>query len=321
MTCQRFGRLRPVATHGSMDPRNVYGVKPPKAKAVTGHRTPKRLFFESKPVTLGCYFGSSWHPRSCAGLASFLVLADRMAGMQAETLNCPNCGAATATDAPQCQFCGSRLATVACPSCFAMMFIGSKHCQRCGAAAAIPEIGEAKDRKCPRCQAEMSLVTLGSTTVLECEHCLGLWLNVSSFEKICADHEQQSAVLGLASPAPSHRVTETNKVKYVKCPQCSQLMNRVNFARCSGVIVDVCKGHGTWFDRDELSRIVEFIRQGGLEASRNREKAALEEDRRRLHQEQLASSEMFHSSGSELDDHRITGIASARGLLKFLLDK
>src|SRR5882672_10110432 len=96
-------------------------------------------------------------------LASFLVLADRMAAMQAETLNCPNCGAATSTDAPLCQFCGSRLATVACPSCFAMMFSGSKHCPRCGAAAAVPEIKNAKDRKCPRCKVEMVSATIGST--------------------------------------------------------------------------------------------------------------------------------------------------------------
>lgn len=243
--------------------------------------------------------------------------------MQAETLNCPNCGAATSADAPLCQFCGSRLATIACPSCFAMMFLGSKHCPRCGAAAAVPEIKDAKDRKCPRCQSEMSLVTVGTTAVLECERCLGLWLDLSSFEKICADREQQSAVLGAASLAPTQAVRETSKVNYVPCPQCSQLMNRINFARCSGVIVDVCKGHGTWFDRDELSRIVEFIRQGGLEASRNKEKASIEEERRRLRQEQLTAN-MHGSAGlgvADDEDHRLTGIASARGLLKFLLDK
>src|SRR6185295_18126582 len=144
--------------------------------------------------------------------------------MQAETLNCPNCGAASSTDAPACQFCGSRLATVSCPSCFAMMFLGSKHCQRCGAKAAVPEIGDAQDRKCPRCQTVMSTVTVGSTAVLECDRCLGLWLNVSSFEAICADREQQSAVMGLASPAPAHAVKETSKVKYMRCPQCSQMM-------------------------------------------------------------------------------------------------
>src|SRR6266576_2173968 len=212
-----------------------------------------------------------------------------MPTMQAETLNCPNCGAATSTEAPVCQFCGSRLATVACPSCFAMMFIGSKHCQRCGAAAAVPKIKEAKGRNCPRCKVEMVLATIGSTAVLECERCLGLWLDVTSFAKICADREQQSAVLGSASITPTHAVHETSKVNYAPCPECSQLMNRINFARCSGVIVDVCKGHGTWFDRDELSHIVEFIRDGGLEASRTREKNEIKEERRRLFEQQAAA--------------------------------
>ena len=243
--------------------------------------------------------------------------------MRAETLNCPNCGAASSSDVPLCQFCGSRLATIACPSCFAMMFIGSKHCPRCGAAAAVPEVKDAKDRKCPRCRNEMSLVTIGMTAVLECERCLGLWLDVSSFEKVCADREQQSAVLGVASIAPTQAARETSKVNYVPCPQCSQLMNRINFARCSGVIVDFCKGHGTWFDRDELSRIVAFIRQGGLEASRARDKAEIQEERRRLWEQQAAvdSQVSAHFRRTGDDDHRLTGIASARGLLKFLLEK
>jgi Zn-finger nucleic acid-binding protein len=242
--------------------------------------------------------------------------------MQAETLNCPNCGAATSTDAPLCQFCRSRLATVACPSCFAMMFIGSKHCQRCGAAAAVPEIKDAKGRKCPRCQSELVLVALGATAVLECEQCLGLWLDVSSFEKICADREQQSAVLGVASQASGGAAPETSKVNYVPCPECSQLMNRMNFARCSGVIVDVCKNHGTWFDRDELSRIIEFIRDGGLNASRAKEKIEIAEQRERLRQEQLAASlnGSVRLGITDDDDRRLNGIASARGLLKFLLD-
>jgi len=242
--------------------------------------------------------------------------------MQAETLNCPNCGAGSSSDAPLCQFCGSRLATVACPSCFAMMFLGSKHCQRCGAAAAVPEVKDAKDRKCPRCKNEMILVTIGSTAVLECERCLGLWLDVSSFEKICADREQQSAVLGFASQAPATAAYETSKVNYVPCPDCSQLMNRMNFARCSGVIVDICKQHGTWFDRDELSRIVEFIHGGGLEASRLREKEEIREDRGLLLQQPAAVDTKVSGffSRSEDDEHRLAGIASARGLLKFLLD-
>ncbi len=140
-----------------------------------------------------------------------------------------------------------------------MMFIGSKHCQRCGAVAAVPEVNEAKDCKCPRCESEMLSVTIGATAVRECERCLGLWLDVVSFEKICADREQQSAVLGLASPAPTQMVRETSKVKYVPCPECSKIVNRINFARCSGVIVDVCKGHGTWFDIASARGLLKFL--------------------------------------------------------------
>ena len=47
LTSQRFGRSRPVATMVRLNSRKDCGVKPPKTKAVTGHRTPKRglLFF------------------------------------------------------------------------------------------------------------------------------------------------------------------------------------------------------------------------------------------------------------------------------------
>lgn len=242
--------------------------------------------------------------------------------MQAETLNCPNCGAASSSDATRCQFCESRLATVACPSCFAMMFIGSKHCQRCGAAAVVAENTEAESRFCPRCQTEMDAVVIGTTPLRQCLKCDGLWVDVRSFEKICADHEQQSAVLGSASAMSHDAPGKPNKVRYVPCPECSQLMNRINFARCSGVVVDICKQHGTWFDRDELSAIVEFIRGGGMNSARAKERIEIAEERERLRQEQLSLS-MQRSShvGTALSaDSRGSGIASASDLLKFLLD-
>jgi Zn-finger nucleic acid-binding protein len=245
-----------------------------------------------------------------------------MLRMQAETLNCLNCGAAVSSDSTQCQFCQSRLATVACPSCFGMMFMGSKHCPRCGAAAARVAAADLPVRNCPRCRTEMQAVEIGTTAVRECMKCEGLWLDVTAFERICADREQQSGVLGAASPAPTHPAQDVvSKVSYVPCPECKQLMNRINFARCSGVIVDICRGHGTWFDREELSRIVEFIRKGGLEAARGKEKAQLEEARQQLQQEQLAT-DMRRSSilGIGGPEDRVNGIASARGLLKILLD-
>ena len=244
---------------------------------------------------------------------------DRIPTMQAETLKCPNCGAAVSSDAPQCQYCSSRLATVACPSCFALMFIGSKHCPRCGAAAAETVAADLPTLKCPRCRVEMQSLVIGATQVRECAQCEGLWVDVTSFERICADREQQAVMLGTASLTPVHPASTTNKVSYVPCPECGQLMNRVNFAKCSVVIVDVCKGHGTWFDRDELSQIVEFVRGGGLDVSRSKEKAEIEEARRQLQQERLADDMRHASIFGVDDDHRATGIASAGGLLKILL--
>jgi len=243
--------------------------------------------------------------------------------MEAQTLNCPNCGAAISSDSPQCRYCESKLATVACPSCFAMMFIGSKHCPHCGAAAAQATAAELSVLKCPRCKVDMASITLGTTAMRECETCVGLWVEVAAFERISADREQQAAVLGAASPAPSHQspASDTEKIRYVPCPQCGQLMNRINFARCSGVIVDVCKGHGTWFDRDELSGIVQFIRGGGLEVSRQKEKTELEFERQQLRAEQLLAAKRAASLGAySSDDERIGGLSAASGLLKFLLD-
>ncbi len=245
--------------------------------------------------------------------------------MEAQTLNCPNCGAAISSDSPQCRYCESKLATIACPSCFALMFIGSKHCPHCGAAAEPATAADLSVLKCPRCKIDMSAITIGTTAMRECERCGGIWLEVAAFEKICADREQQSAVLGGALPASARQLTanaDSEKISYAPCPHCGQLMNRVNFARCSGVIVDVCKGHGTWFDRDELSGIIQFIRGGGLDLARQKEKQEIESERQELRTEQMvaASRASGSISLSYTDEERLSGINTARGLLKFLLE-
>jgi Zn-finger nucleic acid-binding protein len=74
---------------------------------------------------------------------------------------------------------------------------------------------------------------------------------------------------GIVPPAPA--ALKLVAVQYAPCPVCKNLMNRVNFAHSSGVIVDVCTRHGTWFDQDELREVLEFISGGGLEAARARE--------------------------------------------------
>jgi Zn-finger nucleic acid-binding protein len=205
---------------------------------------------------------------------------------QAATLQCPTCGAPALSDATYCAYCKARLATVACPSCFGMVFAGTKFCPHCGAHAdrAAATAGESEaPRKCPRCRVELTAVGIGGVPVRECPDCSGLWLSADTFQRVSTEREAQSAVLvGAGGTGEPARAAPEAQIHYVPCPECGKVMNRVNFARVSGVVVDVCKGHGTWFDADELRRVVEFIRGGGLEVAREKERQALEEERRRL---------------------------------------
>ncbi|HEY0375818.1 MAG TPA: zf-TFIIB domain-containing protein [Pyrinomonadaceae bacterium] len=245
--------------------------------------------------------------------------------MQAETLHCPACGAAASSDAAHCEFCGARLKTVACPRCFAMMFVGSRHCSSCGAKAEAAGLSaDAAERapSCPRCRVPLEPVAVGSASLEECTRCDGLWVDVASFERIVNEREERAAVLGTPSLLPKPAAGESERVRYVPCPACGELMNRVNFARCSGVVVDVCKGHGTWFDRDELRQIVEFIQGGGLSVSRERERREFEAERQKLRQEQLSASLQSRRLGrtAEPEDRRWGVVAAAGELLGFLRD-
>lgn len=191
--------------------------------------------------------------------------------MEAETLNCPMCGAPAASDATSCEHCGARLATVACPSCFGLIFQGAKFCSHCGAK--VDEVKPAVEtaRECPRCKLPLGAVTIGTASVLECGKCEGLWVDTATFEQIRDDREKQAAVLGMPGSQSAANAYRLEAVHYIPCPVCHTLMNRVNFAHCSHIIVNVCMQHGTWFDKDELRQIVEFIRGGGLEKSRLQE--------------------------------------------------
>jgi hypothetical protein len=47
------------------------------------------------------------------------------------------------------------------------------------------------------------------------------------------------------------------------------MMNRRNFGRRSGVIVDVCRSHGVWFDPSELTSVLAFVARGGITAAKS----------------------------------------------------
>jgi Zn-finger nucleic acid-binding protein len=126
---------------------------------------------------------------------------------------------------------------------------------------------------------------LGDVPLATCAACLGVWLDRATFERLCAERDARAAVLSgpwdqAAVDKPALAAVRA-RVRYRRCPFCGKFMNRVNFARHSGFVLDVCRDHGTFFDQAELPGVVGFIARGGLDRARQREREALEEERRR----------------------------------------
>jgi Zn-finger nucleic acid-binding protein len=160
------------------------------------------------------------------------------------------------------------------------MFDGAAYCPACGARRARTEGGDRKAR-CSACFGLMHDVQIGDTGVMECVKCHSLWVDTATFEHICADRDAQTAVLGLYGTPPAANAAAA-EVRYRRCVACGTMMNRINFGRVSGTVIDVCKGHGVFLDAGELHQIVVFLQSGGLDRARQRQIEDLKEEQDRL---------------------------------------
>jgi len=200
--------------------------------------------------------------------------------MEARVIRCAGCGASVPADAPQCPYCRAQLATVACPACFALAPLSASHCPACGASLAPRAAATPDGAPCPACATALAATRIGELEAQACGACGGLWLDRAMFEQLGASRERQGAVLGMLPAPAAPPVAALEPVKYRPCPVCRQFMNRINYAKRSGVVLDVCKGHGLWFDQDELRRVLAFIAGGGLDRARERELEDLKEAQR-----------------------------------------
>lgn len=219
----------------------------------------------------------------------------------ATSLTCPGCGAAASPTDAACGYCERVLSSVACDNCFARLFEGMKYCPHCGGAGNVGNVDtEMNALACPGCGDEHCtslLVTrkLGDQTLHECLACHGIWLSTNVVDAIVADAQSRAlfapdAARGSATNTEPTSVSSrapalskfSAKFRYRRCPSCAKMMTRVNIAKISGVIVDRCSQHGTYFDLDELHALVRFLEQGGLDRARSREREALANERRRL---------------------------------------
>ena len=162
-------------------------------------------------------------------------------------LRCPACGTENVVDAPAVE--APAAGPYRAPS-------------RPPAPPPVEHVSGARDLGplCPRCTR---LLHATDGPDLECATCGGAFV----------DHGDLAARVDAARPnepqpgAPRHArgAPRERDVHYARCPTCAQPMTRMNFGVRSGIILDVCRTHGTWFDRGELDAALSFVRAGGLE--------------------------------------------------------
>jgi Zn-finger nucleic acid-binding protein len=168
-----------------------------------------------------------------------------------------------------CLGCGARVddgAPCACES------IG-EHPYRHAALDARPKLGA-----CPRCHTSLIDTEYADTPLDECQSCGGVFIEAWILDRLVAARE---ARVSLSIALPIRTLHREAAVRYLRCPRCSTQMNRKIFGRSSGIVVDICKGDGIWFDHGELASALEFIEGGGLERAKEREDAERAEEARR----------------------------------------
>lgn len=253
-------------------------------------------------------------------------------GHNAAVVRCSSCGASRG-DGTNCQFCGStftlheRDLNTICPGCMSRISDSAKFCHSCGVLIAADSAGtEAADSDCPACgDVKLFSRQIGEEklAILECHQCAGLWVGEQVFRHLELRAKQKigdtMARQGPARSTPEALNRSGNTMVYRPCVVCGKLMNRQNYGRRSGVIIDRCGDHGIWFDNDELSTILGWIQEGGLDHSRKVEE---EKQIARVKDRQMSAA-FFEEQSDRLGKNKryqdpFYGLAGA--LLKGLLD-
>jgi Zn-finger nucleic acid-binding protein len=247
-----------------------------------------------------------------------VVTVQQPKGHDATVVRCSACGAPRAEGSRTCQFCGAdftlheRDLDTVCPHCMALVSGRAKFCHHCGTAL-VPELvaGDQTKLDCPACGDPHQLTSrrIGDVTVLECERCAGLWLGNDVFENLAERASSDAAEIDRYFVSPQARPAKVDSPEerasqqwqYRHCPVCREMMYRRNYGRRSGVIIDLCKDHGVWFDADELPRILAWIRSGGM-AKVEEERAAQAAREERVKRATIPQPKRYPIMGSPFGD-------------------
>lgn len=200
-----------------------------------------------------------------------------MAG-NAGSIVCPACGAGVSKADAACPYCGAE---VVLPKPIGMDGPAERRtfCTRCGrlyADAAIrcsqcpPSDCETRGGRCPRCSSDLEPITLGRVTVDRCRQCRGHWFDGDEVEHaidVTTEGISREDALSARRTLPTWD-KPLEEIRYLACVRCTERMVRRQIAPRVGVIVDICRFHGVWFDQGEFEHFAAFSRAGGLEVVR-----------------------------------------------------
>jgi Zn-finger nucleic acid-binding protein len=199
--------------------------------------------------------------------------------VDAKIHRCGSCGAMVAAEASGCTFCGSEIIrddaklSLICPECHGRNAEVSRFCGICGVAFSPEAVKlEGFELPCPVCGCLMPPRSVGGLGINECGSCNGIWAPGNRLDELINRAiETQRANGNTGQRRHEPRVTGANpaaqQLTYRKCPECEAFMQRRNFRKTSGVIIDSCHKHGTWLDADELEQITGFVLSGGNPAA------------------------------------------------------
>jgi len=197
------------------------------------------------------------------------------APVHARVHRCGSCGAGLRADAERCEYCRAEIVrdagslSLLCPECFARNAEASRFCTACGVAFdPQPVAGDGHEWPCPDCGGLMPPRALADVPLNECPGCNGVWVQGDAFERLVgraveAVRKKDLGELPGRAPRQAGANPAAQAVRYRKWPECAGFMQRRNYRKCSGIILDRCHAHGTWLDADELEQIAGFIVANG----------------------------------------------------------
>ncbi len=113
---------------------------------------------------------------------------------------------------------------------------------------------------CPRCQRPLSTHQAPRFTMFACTGCGGMWLDGAASRTVVAAVDPVAMQAADSVARAAEQAVDVNA--QAACPQCRNAMERMPIP-AANVVVDTCREHGVWFDRNELQQVVRAVASPG----------------------------------------------------------